>query len=99
MEDDHDPNSEYRKYRQGVIITDLVELMTKHYNSNATGYAGDIVIDISIANVTATVAFICYVFQIPTPEIAEEFIARYTQDMRLAFEQYFDDINRVKRRK
>jgi hypothetical protein len=98
MEDDHDPNSEYRKYRQGVIITDLIEVMKKHYESDVEN-TGAVVTDITMANITATVAFICYVFQIPTPEIAEEFIALYTQDMRLAFEQYFNDINRGKRRK
>jgi hypothetical protein len=99
MEDDRgNPYSERRMYRQGIIITDLIEVMKKHYESDVEN-TGDVVTDIVMANITATVAFICSAFTIPTLEIAEEFITLYTQDMRLAFEQYFEDTNRVKRRK
>jgi hypothetical protein len=99
MENDRgNPYSEHRMYRQGLIITDLIEVMKKHYESDVEN-VGDVVTDITIANVTATVAFICSAFTIPTVDIAEEFITLYTQDMRMAFEQYFEDINIVKRRK
>jgi hypothetical protein len=99
MENDRgNPYSEHRMYRQGLIMTDLIEVMKKHYESDVEN-TGAVVTDITMANITATVAFVCSAFTIPTADIAEEFIALYTLDMRLAFQQYFDDTNRVKRRK